>query len=39
MRAVMDHVEFTSEPEVGTIVHLVKALSLVGGGALDRLRR
>lgn len=38
MRAVMDHVEFTSEPEIGTIVRLVKQLTLVDGGPLDRLR-
>lgn len=38
MRAVMDHVELTSEPSIGTIVRLVKTLSLVDGGALDRLK-
>ena len=27
MRAVMDHVEFRSEPEAGTVVHLVKELT------------
>jgi hypothetical protein len=39
MRAVMDQVRFSSEPRDGTIVHLVKQLSLREGGALDRLRR
>lgn len=39
MRAVMDNVDFTSEPEAGTIVHLVKTLSLDPSGPLARLRR
>lgn len=39
MRAVMDHVELRSEPETGTIVRLVKALSVDAGGPLDRLRQ
>lgn len=38
MRAVMDRVEFTAEPEVGTIVHLVKELTIEPDGALARLR-
>ena len=38
MQAVMDHVEFTSEPEVGTIVHLVKELQIEEDGPLARLR-
>jgi serine/threonine-protein kinase RsbW len=38
MRAVMDQVDFISEPEAGTIVHLSKALMVEPGGALDRLR-
>jgi serine/threonine-protein kinase RsbW len=38
MRAVMDGVDFTSEPETGTLVHLVKALSADPGGPLARLR-
>lgn len=39
MRAVMDQVELRSEPESGTIVRLVKGLSVDAGGPLDRLRR
>jgi len=39
MRAVMDQVRFSSEPLEGTIVHLVKQLSVREGGPLDRLRR
>jgi serine/threonine-protein kinase RsbW len=39
MRAVMDSVEFRSEPESGTIVHLVKTLSVESGTALSRLRQ
>jgi serine/threonine-protein kinase RsbW len=39
MRAVMDHVELRSEPEAGTIVHLVKTLTVEAGGPLDRLRQ
>jgi len=38
MRAVMDSVEFVSEPETGTIVHLVKTLSGYSGAAFSRLR-
>lgn len=37
MDAVMDHVHFTSEPESGSIVHLVKALDLLPDGAMARL--
>ena len=39
MRAVMDQVRFSSEPQDGTIVHLVKQLHLREGGAMERLRR
>lgn len=39
MRAVMDQVEFSSEPETGTIVHLVKTLSVDAGAPFARLRR
>ena len=39
MRAVMDTVEFTSEPEKGTLVHLVKALTIDPDAPLARLRR
>jgi serine/threonine-protein kinase RsbW len=39
MRALMDQVDFRSEPEAGTIVHLVKALAIDSDGALARLRR
>jgi serine/threonine-protein kinase RsbW len=39
MRAVMDHVSFTSEPEAGTIVHLVKTLEFDPDSAVARLRR
>lgn len=28
MRAVMDHVDFSSEPDTGTVVHLVKTVTL-----------
>jgi len=38
MHAVMDQVAFSSEPEIGTIVHLVKALELEPDGAMSRLR-
>lgn len=38
MRAVMDSVEFVPEPETGTIVHLVKTLSVDSGAAFSRLR-
>jgi hypothetical protein len=36
MRAVMDSIEFRSEPETGTIVRLVKNLSLDPAGHLAR---
>lgn len=39
MRAFMDRVEFSSESETGTIVHLVKTLSVDPDAALARLRR
>lgn len=39
MHAVMDQVAFTSEPEVGTIVHLVKRLEIDEDGPLARLGR
>ena len=39
MRAVMDQVDFRSEPEAGTIVHLTKGLTAEPGAPLDRLRR
>jgi len=39
MRALMDSVEFTSEPERGTLVHLVKALAVDPGAPLTRIRR
>lgn len=39
MRSVMDSVAFSSEPERGTIVHLVKTLSVGEGTPLARLRR
>lgn len=39
MRAVMDRVEFSSESENGTIVHLVKTLGVDPDAALARLRR
>lgn len=38
MHAVMNQVAFTSEPEIGTIVHLVKSLDLEPDGAMARLR-
>lgn len=38
MRALMDRVELTSEPETGTIVHLVKRLSVDPNAPLARLR-
>lgn len=38
MRALVDSSEFRSEPEEGTIVHLVKELELEPDGALARLR-
>ncbi|MEW6471116.1 MAG: ATP-binding protein [Actinomycetota bacterium] len=39
MRAVMDHVDFSSEPQADTMVRLVKALAIKGDSLLDRLRR
>ena len=39
MRALMDHVDLTSEPESGTIVQLVKRLDLVADAPIARLRR
>jgi serine/threonine-protein kinase RsbW len=39
MRAVMDQVDFHSEPEAGTIVHLTKVLTAEPGAPLERLRR
>jgi serine/threonine-protein kinase RsbW len=38
MRAVMDSVNFTSTPETGTLVHLVRALSMREDGPLARLK-
>lgn len=37
MRALIDDVDFTSDPQTGTIVHLVKRLTLSPGGPLTRL--
>jgi serine/threonine-protein kinase RsbW len=37
MRAVMDSVEFSSEPRSGTIVHLVKTLTVEAHAPLARL--
>lgn len=39
MRAAMDRVDFSSEPETDTMVRLVKALAIEPDGLLDRLRR
>jgi serine/threonine-protein kinase RsbW len=39
MRALMDRVDFSSEPETGTIVHLVKTLGLEPDAPFARLRR
>ena len=39
MRALMDHVEFRSEPDAGDIVRLVKSLSVRPDAPLVRLRR
>lgn len=39
MRALMDSVEFASEPETGTIVHLVKTLTVDPLSPLARFRR
>jgi serine/threonine-protein kinase RsbW len=38
MRAVMDQVDFDPEPAAGTIVNLVKALSVKPDGPLARMR-
>jgi serine/threonine-protein kinase RsbW len=38
MHAVMDHVAFRSEPETGTIVHLVKRLEIAEDSPMARLR-
>ncbi len=37
MRALVDHVKFESKEEAGTIVHLEKELSFVGGSPVARL--
>lgn len=37
MRAVMDGVVWRSEPEAGTVVHLVKTLRLGPDGPMGRL--
>jgi serine/threonine-protein kinase RsbW len=37
MHALVDSINFTSQPEEGTIVHLGKTLDLVPGTPLDRL--
>jgi serine/threonine-protein kinase RsbW len=39
MRTLMDQVDFDSGEENGTIVHLVKTLTIEPDGLLDRLRR
>ena len=39
MHAVMHQVAFRSDPEAGTIVHLVKEIEVLPDGLLDRLRR
>jgi serine/threonine-protein kinase RsbW len=39
MRTLMDEVDFDSGEETGTIVHLVKALTIEPDGLLHRLRR
>jgi len=39
MRAVMDQVDFDPEPAAGTIVNLVKTLSVKPDGPLARIRR
>lgn len=36
MRTVMDDVSFSSEPEAGTVVHLVKNLDVLPSGALAK---
>ncbi|MGH2752042.1 MAG: ATP-binding protein [Actinomycetota bacterium] len=37
MRALVDDLEFTSEPEAGTIVHLTKSITLTEGSWLSHL--
>lgn len=37
MRALVDSIEFTSQPETGTLVHLTTTLDLTPGGPLDQL--
>lgn len=37
MGALTDRIDFTSQPESGTIVRLVKRLALIPGGPLSRL--
>lgn len=39
MRALVDELEFTSQPEDGTIVHLTKAIVLSDDSPLSRLER
>jgi hypothetical protein len=39
MRAVMDQVDFSSEPEAGTIVRLVKSPAMEPDRLLHRLRK
>lgn len=39
MHALVDSIDFDSQPEAGTIVHLVKTLEIVPNSALDRLVR
>lgn len=37
MRALVDNVHFISRPEVGTVVHLEKALTWIAGSPIQRL--
>ena len=37
MRALVDSIDFRSEPEAGTVVHLIKTLDIEPGSALERL--
>ena len=39
IRALVDHFDFTSSRESGTIVNLTKKLTVREGGPIDRLRR
>lgn len=39
MRALVDHIQFISKPEAGTVVHLEKVLELQEGSLGDRLLR